>query len=168
MRTLVTAASKHGSTAGIADAIGSVLTSYGYDVSILDPEAVESIDGFSGVVIGSAVYAGHWLKPAIELTERFANGWAAVPVWIFSSGPIGDPPKPTEDPVDVADVLRVTGARNHRLFAGNLDRARLSFPERAIVGALRATYGDYRDWDEIRGWAKEIAEALQIVNEPAV
>jgi menaquinone-dependent protoporphyrinogen oxidase len=36
----------------------------------------------------------------------------------------------------------------------------LSFPERAIVGALRAPYGDFRNWDEIRNWAEEIAESL--------
>jgi len=36
----------------------------------------------------------------------------------------------------------------------------LSFPERAIVGALRAPYGDFRDWDVIRTWAEEIADSL--------
>jgi menaquinone-dependent protoporphyrinogen oxidase len=56
--------------------------------------------------------------------------------------------------------MKVTGAREHRLFAGKLDKAMLSFPERAIVGALRAPYGDFRDWDETRNWAHEIATSL--------
>ena len=62
--------------------------------------------------------------------------------------------------MDVAEVMTVTGTRGHRVFAGKLDKAMLGFPERAIVGALRAPYGDFRDRDEIRSWAEEIADSL--------
>lgn len=160
MKVLVSAASKHGATAGIADAIGSTLMTRGFEVMVKEPGHVEEVHTFDAIVVGSAVYAGHWMKPAIELTERFAERFPGKPVWLFSSGPLGDPPKPTEDPVDVAEVMKLTGAREHRVFAGKLDKAMLSFPERAIVGALRAPYGDFRDWDEIRGWAEEIADSL--------
>jgi menaquinone-dependent protoporphyrinogen oxidase len=81
-------------------------------------------------------------------------------VWLFSSGPVGDPPKPEEDPVDVAELLAQTNAREHRVFAGKLVRRQLSFPERAITTALRVPEGDFRDWTEIRRWAAEIAGAL--------
>jgi menaquinone-dependent protoporphyrinogen oxidase len=160
MKVLVSAASKHGATAGIADAIGSTLMTRGFEVMVKEPGHVEEVHTFDAIVVGSAVYAGHWMKPAIELTERFAERFPGKPVWLFSSGPLGEPPKPTEDPVDVAEVMKLTGAREHRVFAGKLDKAMLSFPERAIVGALRAPYGDFRDWDEIRGWAEEIADSL--------
>ncbi|MGZ5385477.1 MAG: flavodoxin domain-containing protein [Acidimicrobiia bacterium] len=160
MKVLVSAASKHGATAGIADAIGSTLMTRGFEVTVKEPGHVEEVHTFDAIVVGSAVYAGHWMKPAIELTERFAERFPGKPVWLFSSGPLGDPPKPTEDPVDVDEVMKVTEARDHRVFAGKLDKAMLSFPERAIVGALRAPYGDFRDWDEIRSWAEEIAESL--------
>lgn len=160
MKVLVSAASKHGATAGIADAIGSALLTRGFEVVVKEPGHVEEVHTFDAVVMGSAVYAGHWMKPAVELTERFAERFPGRPVWLFSSGPLGDPPKPTEDPVDVVEIMKVTGARGHRVFAGKLDKAMLSFPERAIVGALRAPYGDFRDWDEIQSWAGEIAESL--------
>lgn len=160
MKVLVSAASKHGSTAGIADVIGSALMTGGYEVSVMEPARVDHVDDFDAIIVGSAVYAGHWMKPAIELTERFAERFREKPVWLFSSGPIGDPPKPAEDPVDVVEVMKVTGAHGHHLFAGKLDKAMLSFPERAIVGALRAPYGDFRDWDEIRNWANEIVVYL--------
>ena len=81
-------------------------------------------------------------------------------MWLFSSGPVGDPPKPDEDPVDVAELLATTNARDHRVFAGKLVRKQLSFPERAIVSALRVPEGDFRDWIEIRQWAAGIADAL--------
>ncbi|HJQ94462.1 MAG TPA: flavodoxin domain-containing protein [Acidimicrobiia bacterium] len=166
MKVLVSAASKHGATAGIADVIGSTLMGSGFEVSMMEPGRIDDIDSFDAIVVGSAVYAGHWMKPAIELTERFAERFPDKPVWLFSSGPIGDPPKPSEDPVDLVEVMKMTGARGHRLFAGKLDKAMLSFPERAIVSALRAPYGDFRDWDEIRNWANEIAMSLSEVAAP--
>jgi menaquinone-dependent protoporphyrinogen oxidase len=64
------------------------------------------------------------------------------------------------DPVDVADLMAATKAGGHRVFAGRIVRKRLSFPEKAIVMALRVPDGDFRDWDEIDAWATEIADAL--------
>src|SRR5512132_865621 len=136
MRVLVTAATRHGATAEIAAAIGEVLADRGLDPTVAAPEQVEGVDGYDAVVLGSAVYAGHWLKPARELVGRLGTVLADRPVWLFSSGPVGDPPKPEEDPVDVAEILTATRARDHRLFAGTLVRKQLSFPERAIVSAL--------------------------------
>ena len=146
MRVLVTAATRYGATDEIAQVIAEVLGEHGLEATLLPPEQVEGVDGYDAVVVGSAVYAGQWLKPARELVERHAGALAGRPVWLFSSGPVGDPPKPEEDPVDVADLLAVTGAREHRVFAGKLVRKQLSFPERAIVSALRVPDGDFRDW----------------------
>jgi menaquinone-dependent protoporphyrinogen oxidase len=83
-----------------------------------------------------------------------------VPTWLFSSGPVGDPPKPEEDPVDVAEVSEKTSAREHRVFSGKIDKSKLSFAEKAIVVAVRAPEGDFRDWDEIGDWANSIADSL--------
>jgi menaquinone-dependent protoporphyrinogen oxidase len=160
MRVLVTAATRYGATTEIAAAIAGVLGDHGLEATVFPPEQVEGVDGYDAVVVGSAVYAGHWLKPARELVDRLGNELAGRPVWLFSSGPVGDPPKPEEDPVDVADLLAATGAREHRIFAGKLVRKQLSFPERAIVSALRVPEGDFRDWTEIRQWAAGIADAM--------
>jgi menaquinone-dependent protoporphyrinogen oxidase len=161
MRVLVTAATKHGATQEIAQAIGDALRDQGLDPTVIEPERVDRVDDYDAAVLGSAVYAGHWLKPAKQLVDRCGSALTARPVWLFSSGPIGDPPKPEEDPVDVAEILAATRAREHRLFAGKLVRKQLSFPEKAIVSALRVPEGDFRDWTEIAGWATGIATALQ-------
>lgn len=160
MRVLVTAASKHGATAEIARAIGEVLAESGLETEVVPAEQVGALEGYDAVVLGSGVYAGHWLKPAMELVERAGEALAARPVWVFSSGPIGEPPKPETDPVDAARVLEATRAREHRVFAGRLVRRQLSLGERAIAVALRAPDGDFRDWDEIRDWARTIGRAL--------
>lgn len=161
MKVLVTAASKHGATEEIARVVGEVIAEEGHDVDVLAPQEVTSVEGYEAVVLGSGVYAGHWLKPALDLAERAAEALAERPVWLFSSGPVGDPPKPEEDPVDVAEIVEQTRPRGHRVLAGRIDRSKLSFPERALVMALRVPDGDFRDWEEIRGWASEIAGALR-------
>jgi menaquinone-dependent protoporphyrinogen oxidase len=160
MRVLVTAATKYGATTEIAAAIAEVLGDHGLEATVFPPDQVEEVDGYDAVVVGSAVYAGHWLKPARELVDRLGSELAKRPVWLFSSGPVGDPPKPEEDPVDVADLLATTRAREHRIFAGKLVRKQLTFPERAIVSALRVPEGDFRDWTEIHRWAAGIADTL--------
>lgn len=165
MRVLVTAASKYGATGEIARAIGDVLVERGSDATVSPPEEVASIDEYDAVVLGSGVYAGHRLGPAKEFVDRFGGALAARPVWLFSSGPVGDPSRKMvqemeEDPVDVAEILASSKARDHRVFAGKIDRKNLSFPERAVLLAFRGLEGDFRDWDEIRGWASEIADAL--------
>ena len=160
MKVLVSAASRHGATADIAKAIGETLEAAGLEVAVLPPDTVTSLAGFDAVVLGSGVYVGHWMEPAKDLVERFAGELPSRPVWLFSSGPIGDPPKPEEDPADLAELMEATGARGHRLFSGLVDKSRLGLGEKVILAAVRVPEGDYRPWDEIRAWAGEIAAAL--------
>lgn len=161
MRVLVITASKHGATADIGRAIADVITSEGLEAVVSEPDRNASLEGYDALVLGSAVYAGRWMKTMKELVDRQGAEMAKRPVWLFSSGPIGDPPKPEEDPVDVAEIMEATGARSHFVFAGKLDRKVLSFGERAIVTAFKAPDGDFRDWDEVREWAVGIAEELK-------
>jgi menaquinone-dependent protoporphyrinogen oxidase len=161
MHVLVAAASEHGSTAEIASAIGEALEERGMFVTVAPVEDVQSVDGYDAFVIGSAVYAGHWLKRAREFVEHHARALSARPVWLFSSGPIGNPPIPKEAAVDVQPLATAVHARHHRVFGGKLDRSTLGFAEKAICTALRAPEGDFRDFTEIRGWALGIAESLR-------
>jgi menaquinone-dependent protoporphyrinogen oxidase len=156
IRVLVTAASRHGATAEIAGVIAEQLAAAGHDVDVQEPDSVHDLDSVDAVVLGSAVYLGHWLKPARELVTRLGPDLARRPVWMFSSGPVGDPPKPSDDPVDAAAAVAATGAREHRVFAGHVNRDQLGLAERAMVRTFHASVGDFRDWDEIKGWARDI------------
>lgn len=160
MKVLVTAASRHGATTEVAASIGAVLQATGLEVHVLAPSEVAGLDGFDVAIIGSAVYVGRWLEPARELVEREKTALCCIPVWLFSSGPVGDPPKPIEDSVDAAPLTELVGARGHRTFAGHVDRKRLGFAEKAIMAAVRAPEGDFRPWPEIEAWAREIGAAL--------
>lgn len=78
--------------------------------------------GYDEVVLGSAVYAGRWLEPATELAHRIPAELPGRPVWLFTSGPVGQPrgwltKKMTVDPVDLPAIHTATGAPEHRMFA---------------------------------------------------
>lgn len=161
MKVLVAVASKHGSTDEIARHLVEVLERKGLDVTLRTAHQADDLSAFQAVVLGSAVYAGHWMKEATELADRIAACDPQPDVWLFSSGPVGDPPKPDEDPVDVPRIGDMVAARGHRVFDGKLDKSKLGFGERAIVTALRAPEGDFRDWDDIAAWGEDIATALQ-------
>jgi menaquinone-dependent protoporphyrinogen oxidase len=161
IRVLVAAGSKHGATDEIAKRIASVLTERGYDVVNCAPDQVHDVSAYDAVVLGSAVYAGHWVAEAKDLAGLVAEASPGRKVWLFSSGPIGDPPKPEEQPVDLAGLVGATSAHDHRVFAGKIDKSKLNFGEKALVMALRVPEGDFRDWNQIEDWASQIAETLE-------
>ncbi len=161
MKVLVSAASRHGATAEIARAIGETLTESGLEAVVLPPDAVTTLAGYDAVILGSGIYIGHWMDTAKNLAERHGAELATIPVWLFSSGPIGEPPKPVEDPTDIAEIIEATHARDHRLFAGKVDRAVLGLGEKVILTAVRAQEGDFRPWEDVRGWAAGIAATLK-------
>lgn len=172
MRVLVTAASRHGSTWGIATAIAHALQDARIDVDLLGPDDVMTLAGYDGVVIGSAIYAGHWQEEARRLIERHHQALSELPVWLFSSGPLveldemheDDAPTDPSDarwgPDDLPELLEATLAREHRVFPGRLEPADVSVPTRILMRLMHQQAGDHRPWTAIRTWADEIAEEL--------
>ncbi|MGY1625225.1 flavodoxin domain-containing protein [Geodermatophilus sp. SYSU D00965] len=166
VRVLVTAASRHGSTHEIAEELARVLTGRS---AAGNPDVVASAvpaehrpdpSAFDAVVLGSAVYAGRWQEAARDLATAHLTVLRGRPVWLFSSGPIGPPPFPPDAPHDAGTLTAMLGPRGHRVFPGRLDPSLLSFGERAVVTAMRAPVGDFRDWAAVRAWAGEIGSAL--------
>ena len=107
LKVLVSAASMHGSTSDIAQVIAEVLSEQGLTVTVLEPGEVQSIGGYDAAIIGSAVYVGHWLDPAKDLVDRCHDQLSNRPVWLFSSGPVGNPVSKlaqamAKDPVELA------------------------------------------------------------------
>jgi menaquinone-dependent protoporphyrinogen oxidase len=161
MKALVAVASQHGATREIADMIGATLAGRGIETDICEVDDAPSLDAYDAFVVGSAVYMGGWIKSARAFVERHADELAARPTWLFSSGPVGDPPKPeSEAAVNVSDLVAAAHAREHRLFSGRLEMGRLGLVQRTVARAVHAAEGDYRDWDEIEEWGTAIAIAI--------
>lgn len=165
-RVLVAYASKHGSTAEIAEKIGQVLREKGHQADVMPAERVADLGSYEAVVLGSAVYAGQWRKEAAEFLESREEALAGRPVWLFSSGPTGE-----EDPVEAMDGWRFPEGlqpvadridpADIAFFHGVLDMKKLNLAEKLVVKALKAPTGDFRNWDVITAWAEDIAAALE-------
>jgi menaquinone-dependent protoporphyrinogen oxidase len=161
MQVSVIYASKHGATRGIAEAIAARLRERGHEAEAHDVEDDPPLLGVDVAVLGSAVYAGSWMHDAATYAERHAAELAAMPVWLFSSGPLGDDVEDDEQqPRQLSSLTDALAPRGHAMFAGALDRARLGFGERMIVKAVKAPDGDFRDWGAIRTWSDGIADDL--------
>jgi menaquinone-dependent protoporphyrinogen oxidase len=162
MRVLVTYATRHASTAEIAEAIGHVLSAIATadTVDVLPVEDVDDVEDYDAVLLGSAIYDGLWLNPARQFAHDNSELLASRPVWLFSSGPIGEPPVPGTDVGDVSTVAELIQARGHKLFAGKLRVAELALDERSTMRQVHGVEGDYRDWNSIRAWAAEVADSL--------
>ncbi len=163
MRVLVVHASQFGSTRGIADRIATVLAGFGLEVTERAATDPAPIQGFDAVVIGSAVHGGHWLDDATRFVYRHDAALRAMPVWLFSSGPLGDRAvaSPQPDPKEVGTFRAMLNPRGHEVFAGAFDRETADFDgsgliERTIVRRFLPD-GDWRDWDAIDAWAAGIA-----------
>jgi menaquinone-dependent protoporphyrinogen oxidase len=174
-RVLVAHASRHGSTAEIADRIAERLAAAGLDAVAMDVDDVADDTVFDAYVVGGAAYMFHWLKPATAFVRRNEELLARRPVWLFSSGPVGDETV-DEDGNDVLEVTRprefdelhdLLEPRDEKVFFGKWDpdAPAIGFAERMMkfVPAGRAALpaGDFRDWDDIDAWADTIAAALR-------
>jgi menaquinone-dependent protoporphyrinogen oxidase len=163
MRVLVAYATQYGATREIAAQIAQTLTDGGLDVALKQVDDAISVDSFDAFVIGSAIHAGHWLKPATEFVQRHKSVLAKHPVWLFSSGPLGDAvDKPQPDPKEVTKLLADIAVRGHVVFGGAFDRSSTingGWLERAVGRFIPE--GDFRDWADIEIWARGVAQEIE-------
>lgn len=161
-RVLVAVASKHGATQEIAEKIWRVLGEKGINADFKKIDASTDIHDYDAFVLGSAVYVGSWLDQAKKFIQLNSKDLSKKTVWLFSSGPVGTPAKPTEEKsVQVSDIIMATKAKEHRIFNGKIDKSRLNYGEKAILLAFGTKEGDYRNWPEISAWAESIAKYVK-------
>ncbi len=163
MKVLIAVASKHGSTYEIARAISEELQAANLAVDILDlaKGVIAALRNYDAVILGSGIYAGNWLPEAKKFAQKHHEELSSLPVWLFSSGPLGsDNPQPHDDPEKLALSMGQVKIREHHLFLGKLDAAELGLGERLMVKMVHAPEGDFRDWEEVSNWGREIARQL--------
>jgi menaquinone-dependent protoporphyrinogen oxidase len=174
-KVLVAYASRYNATRGIAEFIAETLREYGVHADVSEVDSVKDARGYDAFVIGSAIYALHWLKGAREFVLRNRDVLAATPVWLFSSGPLSAEVKDAQGrdlrdlsvPREAGELREAVNPRNHRIFFGALDGGRLGLVHRPIrsMPAARESLpeGDFRDWSEIAAWASDIAQQLRLL-----
>lgn len=158
-KVLVTYGSLRGGTEGIAIEIAKILRAGGLEVDCLAVTAVDDLTAYDAVVIGGALYARRWVRSARRFVIRHQRALRAVPVWMFSSGPLdasasrgGVPQVPS-----VAALAARIGARGHMTFGGRLAPDASGFIAHAMA---KQHAGDWRDWTHIDDWAAHVAVAI--------
>jgi menaquinone-dependent protoporphyrinogen oxidase len=168
-KILVTYASRTGSTAEIAEAIGNTLRQDKANVEVFPAEDVKSLSPYHAVIIGSPIRKSRWLPEAMQFIETHRAVLAQKRVATFT----------------VCITLAMSNAEQYRravkqwiapvrakvrpvsegLFAGRLDFSKLPWTLDTVL--LRVTValrifprGDHRDWNAIHAWAARLPQAL--------
>ena len=164
-RILVAYASRKGSTAGIAQAIGKDLVSAGHTVDVIEMKTVTTVEGYNAVIIGAPVYMGKVDKDISKFVAKNRDRLASIQVAAFAVGiaPVAPQIEPVEKVLDdltkaVSPIQPVAAA----VFAGKLDPDKMSFIERQMTSLMKVRTGDFRDWNAIAVWARELPGKMRI------
>jgi menaquinone-dependent protoporphyrinogen oxidase len=161
MTVHVITASKHESTREVGEAIAQRLRDRGHSAVAEAAEGLGELASGEPVALGSPIYMGRWRNEARAVVARLADEPPGRPIWLFTLGPLGDPPKPDDaGPEEEVERFAAERAIDHTLFNGKLDRSLLNRRERLAVRAVKAPEGDFRDWPAIGAWADQISDAL--------
>ncbi|MDD1718809.1 MAG: flavodoxin [Methanoregulaceae archaeon] len=159
VRILVAYVSPKGSTAEIAQAIGKELQSAGYSVDIVELKSVSSLGGYHAVVIGGPFYMGKVVGDVGKFVGRYRDTLSKIPIAAFAVGvaPVGTKTGETDKAKKIFhDTLAPLEPVAETIFAGRIDLEKLNFIQKRMVGMVKAPVGDFRDWDAIGKWAREL------------
>jgi len=164
-RILVAYATRNGSTAEIAQAVGKELEKSGAAVTVADMKTIGSLEGYSAVVLGGPIYMGSLDKPVRLFVAKFLAQLTEVPVAAFAVGIAPQDPKP-EAVGSAMEALRKAivplSPVSSVLFAGRLDPAKLNFLMRKFMEMAKIPAGDFRDWNAIAAWAHGLSEKMHL------
>jgi len=169
-KILVTYASRTGTTAGVADAIGKTLADKGIPVDVIPMKDVKDTGQYSAVVAGSAIQAAKWLPEAIEFLNANREDLSKKPFVAFQVCMTLAMPNGEKYRQGVSEwmepVRRIVKPVKEGIFAGRLELKsvssfsdRLKFRISILFGVWKE--GDHRDWDEIRKWTEELVPLLR-------
>lgn len=170
-RILVTYASRSGSTAGVAEAIGMTLAEGGVHVDVMPMETVKDLSAYEVVVAGSAIRKSKWLPEAAKFIEthrstlaqkRFAMFTVCITLAMSNSEQYRSAVAGW-----VAPVRTLVKPISEGLFAGMLDFNKLPFNWDTFLLRVTVAFGifprgDHRDWKAIRAWAEGLKPILGV------
>jgi menaquinone-dependent protoporphyrinogen oxidase len=168
-KILVTYASRAGSTAGVAEAIGKTLSERGEQVDVLPMQEVKDLTPYGAVVAGSAIQNKQWLPEAMKFlqahqSELTQKPFAAFLVCMTLAMRNGETYRPFVAEF-LAPVRALARPVSEGLFAGVLEiqkvpsfSNRLKFRLSVLFGVW--SEGDHRDWNAIRLWAESLTPLL--------
>jgi menaquinone-dependent protoporphyrinogen oxidase len=168
MSILVAYATAKGSTHEIAQRIAERLEVFGMPVECLPVKEARtaSLPNYSAIIVGSAIHAGSWLRPARGFIHSNAAALKAKPVWAFSVG------MPSQEADRVNEELMMDGKirkvvpdlRGHKLFQGRFYQKDLGWflglIFKCCIPKEKVRWGDERNWEAIEAWADSVGREI--------
>lgn len=167
---LIAYATKHGSTAEVAQFMGEVLRERDLAVTVAAAETVEDVAGYDAVLVGSPIYGGMWLTEISQFLERFADALAQKPTYFWMTCIRVLEPDGLEHAQReyvYQPLMKRIGVREVGVFAGKLKLDEINWDDRWTLAARYdgkelpgARSDDFRDWNAIRAWTAGVRDAL--------
>ncbi|MGF7118530.1 flavodoxin domain-containing protein [Methanobacterium oryzae] len=176
MKALVAFGSRYGSSTEIAEEIGKVMKNEGFEVDLVNlrKNKVDNISPYDLIVVGSGIKMGKWTKEPLKFLNKYKTALKDKKVALFVSCGATLSGK---EKMDEAWKLYLKKVANENLsgepvsmglFGGVFDpdanqglmykmamkMAKKGYEEKGVDTSKRY---DYRDWDEIRNWARKLA-----------
>lgn len=165
-KILVVYGTKTGCTQGVAEEIGATLAAVGVQADVKSAEDKPDPAAYDAVLVGSGVRAGSWHGAVKEWVTSNAGALRERPVAFFTAclTMASDPGKADEVRAYTDTLIADSGVQpvDIGLFAGMNEPKAFSLPERLILKALKAPQGDFRDFEAIGAWARDVAGKLGV------
>jgi menaquinone-dependent protoporphyrinogen oxidase len=153
-----------GCTTGVAERIGTALAGGGAKVDVVSAKDSPDPTAYDAVVVGSGVRMSQWHEPVRKWVASRADTLKTMPVAFYTVNLTlaMAPERRAEIRAWTDPLVDETGVKpiDVGVFAGWYEPGKFSFIERAIMGAMKAPRGDFRDWNAIDEWTKSVAPTL--------
>jgi len=167
---LIAYATSYGSTREVAEKVAEILAERGVEASVRSARDVNSLDDYSAVVLGGALYFFRLHKHARRFLSRHRKALMDRPVAVFGMGPFNN----TEEEFESArkHLDRSLSKQSWlspvsvEVFGGRFDPTGLRFPHKNPA-MKKIPPADIRDWEAIRTWADSLPQALGLEASPA-
>jgi menaquinone-dependent protoporphyrinogen oxidase len=181
MKALLVYGTRYGATATTSTEIAKVLAEEGLDVKVVNAkeEKIKAVSEYDLIIVGTGVQMGKWTGEVEDFVKRFQTQFAQKKLAVFvSSMKTIDEREGKLDKVEEARKWDIDGKIEKYglqpiaigFFGGVLDFNKMNFLFRRTMGFIKPQLEkdgfkqtqpdvyELRDWEEIRKWAKELAQ----------
>ncbi len=187
MKALIVYGTRYGATESTSAEIAKVLSAEGIDVKVANAkeEKIKDISSYDLIVIGTGVAMGRWTGEIEGFVKRFGptlsqKKWALFVSTskLMAERQLKEKPNAVEETrkYDIDDKVAKFDLHPISIgfFSGALNTNKMNFLTRRMFGGfIKQEMGkdgfvetepgvyDMRNWDEIRAWAKELAQKIK-------
>lgn len=176
MKALVVYGTRYGTSTGIAEEIARILKEEGVETDLLDSRGLKEWDlaPYDLVIVGSGIKIGRWTKGALKFLDKNKSALASKKVALFvSCGAANKEETIAEGQEKYLDKVAAKHLENAPVATGLFGScydpdSKQGFLYKQVMKSIKKDLEkqgidvskplDYRDWDAIRAWTRDLIE----------